>query len=592
MRQDSMAVADSYRSGIRKRRKLKFGVVAVIASLALVAAACGSDDDDDATPDTTPETTTTTQAPPATEATTTSTATPSGGGDGSAGGGDAGEEGSGSSEGGGEETSGEESAPECPPYQDDRGGIFQDFQNEFDRCHPFQSLDAFCMPHDAPAVERVATDPGITADSISIVHLRTELEDLESIGFAVPIGDPTKMFETFVWYVNNVCGGVNGRMLDLSLVEVPANAPDVDALRNAACIEATEDREAVLILNSTGFQGSANLCIVEDHYSAFISTQGQLAEWVERGEGRLVTLSPTLDESGRFLVQWLLQTGELEGKTIGVVVPDTPGQQEAAEAGLVDPLEAAGFEIAVFDVIGCGGGPTCIEGMSESVSNMIDNDVDVLLPGLNVISLPQYLAEMVRQGFEPGDITFYNSDFNSQAGNLVTSKIVQFGQAPAGELYNGTIIVDDADTAAYIAPDYEETAFNRMCHDTYLENHENAPGNEDLDDPPHDPRDPEQNSAYGMVSTVCTEMRIALRALYDAGPNPTKEDIYAALENLGAVDSNNMLPFSIRPGKSQASDAVHTTRFTYPCEAGERYATEFDTCIVDVENDEWVLVER
>lgn len=569
----------------RKVRGFWFGVVAVVASLALVAAACGGDDDDDATP----EATTTTQAPSASEPTTT-TATPSGGGDG--GESSSGEGESGSTDEGEDGSPGEESVPECEPYQDPRGGIFQEFQNEFDRCHPFQSLDEFCLAHDVPDVERVATDDGITADSISIVHLRTELEGLADIGFATPIGDPTKMFETFVWYVNNVCGGVNGRMLDLHLVEVPATGSDVDALRNAACIEATEDRQGVLVLNSSGFQGSANLCLVEDHYSAFISTQGQLQGWVDRGEGRLVTLSPTLDESGRFLIQRLLETGELEGKTIGVVVPDTPGQQEAAEAGLVDPLEEAGFEIAVFDVLGCSGGPACTEGMSESVSNMIDEGVEVLFPGLNVISLPQYLAEMVRQGFEHGDITFYNSDFNSQAGNLVTSKIVEFGQAPAGELYNGTIIVDDADTAAFIRPDYEETPFNKMCHDTYVEYHENAPGNEELDDPPHDPRDPAQNSPYGMVATVCTEMRVAMRALYDAGANPTRESIYNALENLGAIDSNNMLPFSIRPGKPQASDAVHTTRFSYPCEAGERFATSAGTCIVDVENDEWVLVER
>ena len=572
-------------------RKWSMVVFALVAVFALLAAACGSDDDA-----TTDEPTTTTQAPPATEATTTTTAAPSGGDDGDGGGtdsgGDTGEGESGSTDGGEEGDPGVESAPECEPYQDPRGGIFQEFQNEFDRCHPFQSLDAFCLSHDVPDVERVATDDGITADSISIVHLRTELEGLASIGFATPIGDPTKMFETFVWYVNNVCGGVNGRMLELHLVEVPATGNDVDALRNSACIEATEDRQGVLILNSSGFQGSANLCLVEDHYSAFISTQGQLQEWVDRGEGRLVTLSPTLDESGRFLIQRLLETGELEGKTIGVVVPDTPGQQEAAQAGLVDPLREAGIEITVFDVLGCAGGPACTEGMSESVSNMLDEGVDVLLPGLNVISLPQYLAEMVRQGFEPGDITFYNSDFNSQAGNLVTSKIVEFGQASAGELYNGTLIVDDADTAAFMRPDYEETPFTKMCHDTYVEYHENAPGNEELDDPPHDPTDPDQNSPYGMVATVCTEMRIALRALYDAGPNPTRDDIYSALENLGAIDSNNMLPFSIRPGKPQASDAVHSTRFSYPCEAGERFATGAGTCIVDVENDEWVLVER
>ena len=38
-------------------------------------------------------------------------------------------------------------------------------------------LDAFCHAHD-PAPDRVATDAGIGADSISLVHVRSRLEDL------------------------------------------------------------------------------------------------------------------------------------------------------------------------------------------------------------------------------------------------------------------------------------------------------------------------------------------------------------------------------------------------------------------------------
>ena len=166
------------RASVSSGRRRSILALTVIASLALFAAACGSDDD--ATPE--PEAATTTQAPPASEPTTT-TATPSGGGDGgessSGGGEDTGEGESVGTEEGGDEASGEESASECEPYQDPRGGIFQEFQNEFDRCHPFQSLDAFCLPHDLPEVEREATDDGITADSISIVHQAERVQRLE-----------------------------------------------------------------------------------------------------------------------------------------------------------------------------------------------------------------------------------------------------------------------------------------------------------------------------------------------------------------------------------------------------------------------------
>ncbi len=494
-----------------------------------------------------------------------------------------------------EATDTEATTTECDiePYQDPRGSIFQEHQNKIDRCHPFQPLDALCLPQSQPDVPLEATDRGITESSISIVHLRTKLEDLASLGFATDVGDPTKMFETFVWYVNNVCGGVHGRQIDLSLIEVSPTANNVDALRNAACIEAKEDRNAVLVLNSTGFSGTANFCFAEqDPKVAFISSQALLTEYLERGEGRLVTLALAAEESLQILVQTVLAEGLLEGKTVGVVGSDSPGEGGEAVVSLVALLRDAGVNVAVYDTIGCGGQLMCLDGTTQSVGNLIDEDVDVLFPTLNTLSLPGYIAEMVNQGFEPGDITFYNSNFAAQARDIVASKVVEFGGEDAGRLYNGTIIIDEADTGGRIEDDYMPAQFNQMCYDTYLEYHENVPGNENLDDPPHDAYDPDENNSFGMVAHVCSFVRLAMRAIYDAGPNPTREDIYEALVNLGPIDSNDMFPHTIRPDKWQSADVVHKMVFTYPCAAGEEFATDSGTCIINAPDDEWVLVER
>lgn len=479
------------------------------------------------------------------------------------------------------------------PYQDPRGGIFQDHQNKIDRCHPFQSLDAFCLPQDPPSVPLEATGRGITESSISFVHLRTKLEDLASLGFATDVGDPTKMFETFVWYVNNVCGGVHGRQIDMSLIEVPPTGTDQDALRNAACIEAKEDRDAVIVLNSTGFSGTANLCFAEqDPKVAFISSQNMPMEYLERGEGLLIALSLALEESLQFLAQAVIAEGLLEGKTVAVLGTDSPGEGGEAVDNFVSLLRDAGVNVAVYDTIGCAGGLMCTDGTIESVNNLIEENVDVLFPTLNTLSLPNYIAEMVRQGFEPGDITFYNSNASSQARDIVASKVVQFGSEDAGRLYDGTVIIDEADTGARLEDDYAPAKFNQMCYDTYLEHHENVPGDESLGDPPHDAYDPDGNTPFGMVAQVCAFMRVALRAVYDAGPNPTREDIYEALINLGPIDSNGMFPHTIRPDKWQSADVIHKMIFSYPCAVGEEFATDQGTCIMNAPDDEWRLVER
>ena len=465
-----------------------------------------------------------------------------------------------------------------PPniYDDPRDGIFDEFQATFDRGdHPFTQLDAFCHAHD-PAPNRAATDPGIEADSISLVHLRQQLETLIVVGFGVDVGDVAEMFDTFTAVVNEQCGGVRGRMIEMHTIDVPVLFA-VDEDRNAACIQAIEDLDGVILLNSSGFQGSANLCIVEEHETAFISTQGQSEEYMRRGQDRLISLSPTLEESLRWLALDLIEKGALEGKTIGVAAPDTPGQVEAAEVGLIETLESNGIDVAVFEVIGCKGQTTCAEGKVDAVRKLWTADVDVFFNVLNILSAPGFILEMAAQGFEPGDVQFYASDFNSQAGELVASKIVTFGGEAAGNLYNGALIADEADTGHYRLEGYEPRAFNEMCNDTYGANSASGANHESAER-----LSGSGSSAYGMTVSVCLIMRTALRAIYDAGDNPTRADIYAALASLGPVDNNEMLPSTVRPGKTQMPDVFHTLKFEYPCTKPAPFGAE-QICIFPID---------
>ena len=460
-----------------------------------------------------------------------------------------------------EPTTTEPAEPEGPPpniFDDPRGGIFDEFQATMDRSdHPFMQIDQFCTRHE-PAPNRVATDVGIEADSISIVHLRSKLEELADIGFGTDVGDPAEMFETFATVVNEQCGGVRGRMIDMHLIELAMLSDTVDEERNAACIHATEDLNGVILVNSSGFQGSASLCIVEEHETAFVSVQTQTEEFISRGNDRLITISPTSEELLRWHALDLLERGELEGKTVGVVAQDTPGQSEAVKTGLVDVLEGQGINVAVFDVIGCQGGNVCAAGSVESAQRMKAAGVNVFFNNLNVISAPLYIIEMLNQGFGPGDVQFYASDFNSQAGELVSSKILQFAGEAGGALYNGAKILDARDVGAYRLEGYEPRAFNEMCNDTYGENSPSGANHESEDRY-------DGNSRYGMAVAVCEIMRIVLRAIYDAGDNPTREDVYTALANLGPIDSNEMYPASIRPGKTRTPDVIHNLIFEYPC---------------------------
>ena len=470
-----------------------------------------------------------------------------------------------------------EPEPEAAPpniFDDPRDGIFDAFQATMDRGdHPFMQLDAFCHAHD-PAPDRVATDEGIGADSITLVHLRTRLEELVAYGFGTAVGDVAEMFETFVAVVNEQCGGVRGRMIEIHTLEVPATGDERDREANVACIEATEDLHGVILLAAGGFPPSASLCIVEDHQTALVTGSTQPEEFLRRGEDRLISLDPTVEQQMSWLALDLIARGELDGRTVGVVAPDTPGEYEAVAAGLVEILEDNGVEIAVFDQLGCQGGSACIVGMREAVQRMRERGVDVVFNVLNAISAPGFVAEMVNQGFEPGDVQFYASDFNAQSVEIVASKIAAFGGEATGRLYDGAVIQSYLDTGAYRLDGYEPRAFNEMCNDTYGANSPSGANHESEDRATG-------VEAYGMTTLVCEVMRIALRAIHDAGDNPTRADIYTALASLGPVDSNDMIPSSIRPGKTTTPDAIQDLVFEYPCTQRAPFGDE-NTCIYPI----------
>jgi hypothetical protein len=448
--------------------------------------------------------------------------------------------------------------PEGEFYEDPRGGLHAEFQKTYDRStDPFSSVDEFCTTGDAPSEALEETDAA-SADSITVVHLRTTLEDLEAIGFAVPVGNTTDMFETFVRVINEQCGGINGRQIDLQLIEVPPTSANIDADRRNACIKATEDLNAPIVLNSSGFQGSALLCITEEHDTIlFTSTSGE-DDWVDRSDGRLISYAPTLNENVRYLARHLGEAGVLDGKKIAVVTGDTPGQPEAIQAGLIDTLkEEFGIEVAQFDVIGCKGGSTCIDGTPTSVDKLLANDIDVLFPALNVISLPQYVKEMADKGIQNGQIQMYQSNFNSQAGDLVSGQVVKFGGDAAGKLYNGTIAVDPAPSGNFRQPGFELPAFNVMCQKTYADN--NTTGDD------WDAMVEEENTRAGMVGTVCSQVRAAARAIYHAGVNPTRADLLEAFRNLGPIDSNYMEPGALTPENRSGAAILYELKFNYPC---------------------------
>jgi len=473
-------------------------------------------------------------------------------------------------------------------YTDPRGGIYADFQKTFDRGgDPFSSETEFCTK-EAPKEALKQTEPGITATTIVLAHIRTKLEELAAFGFDVYVGNTNDMFSTFAKVVNEQCGGVNGRMIDVQNIDVTAlgsAAKPVDQARNEACVTATEDKKAPIVMNTSGFQGTGILCIVEDHKAIYISTTNGSQEFLNRSGGRMFGTNLVLDDFNTLLVNEVIRTKIAAGKIVGVVDSDTPGQNEATKKNFVEPLEKAGIKVASYSTLGCKGATTCADGLKEAVSKLIAAKVDFLYPNLNVVSLPGFIKEMVAQGVKPGQVQFINSNFNSQAGDLVSGKVSELGGAEAGALYNGAIFFDPAPTGNYRLPSPagDPTPFMQMCNETY-QKYSTLPANAgakfESAGKTFKYKDDFEVSPYGMVGSVCAIFRTTLRAIYRAGVNPTRDDITKAMQNLGPIDITYMSPASFAPGKAGAPDGLYQLKFNYPCPGGT--INKSNACITQV----------
>src|ERR1700709_331960 len=126
--------------------------------------------------------------------------------------------------------------------------------------NPFSAPDTFCTKAGAPA----------TKDPIKVVQIRSQLEKYEALGYSLPVGDVNDMFQVFTDQIN-ACGGIRGRKVVLQNEEYDPTNP---ASRDAACIAATEDDKAFVVVNANTFTGTGPYCVAGDHQTPLVYVGG------------------------------------------------------------------------------------------------------------------------------------------------------------------------------------------------------------------------------------------------------------------------------------------------------------------------------
>lgn len=398
---------------------------------------------------------------------------------------------------------------------------------------PFTSPTAFCTKDTAKHTGLKATAPGVTADKISVVAIEAALQPGQSPqGYRFNLGDPVDMLKTFAEMINN-CGGINGRQIDLNVIQAQGAGDAATTLANAQadCIKATEDYKAFIVISWTGFQGPQ--CVTDDHKTLMLTGLATQTAYLKSAQGRHILFGQTNDVAQyQAPMLDLIKSGKLKGKKVAVLYPTFTTGVDLIKTNVIDLLKSKGVNVVQAQALTPDPAGDISSQYPLVVNNLKSNGVDTIIVGSaggNTFRFSALTKELRNQGLEKS-VTLYSLDAQYDA-------VIDLSRIVGG--VDGAKLINDMNVYSYSAAGQQdwrvgatEGALVTQCNKDY--DAATTIAKEDLPEPapPAFARDP-----YGTVGLICALYRTMGRAFYNAGPNLTQKSAIKAFEALPYLDS-------------------------------------------------------
>ena len=291
---------------------------------------------------------------------------------------------------------------------------------------------------------------GISDTEINIAYVYSDTAVLQEAGLVPKTGDPFLQFSTFAEKVNSE-GGAGGLQLKVSGHTYGAGAPATDQM--PACISATEDANAAILVYLGGYAPEMVLCGAEEHERIIVSVSGLASQEIyDAAAGRYFNKAMTSERLAAGWVKLADQQGLLEGHTLGIIRGDYTDHEVFANA-IKAQLEAAGYEVAEDVPLPCEG--RVCEQNDVAAQRMQASGVDTVFSLLSALAYPTFVQASLTVGFDP---QWLSSDFENQVFNS-SAKFME----SVGDSYDGAI------GFSYQIDDTSAEAYGQACNDTFSE---------------------------------------------------------------------------------------------------------------------------
>lgn len=378
-----------------------------------------------------------------------------------------------------------------------------------------------------------ASDVGVTADTLTVAYVYPDLADLVKQGVVDDIAPTVEALAPLVKQVNDE-GGINGRKLELRGVTWdPLKFP---ASLISTCTQVAED-EPNFIAISSSFFGDGASCLAGDHHVPLLTLSGMAGSLFEDISADTFLFNVTFEAAQRSAVAALDKAGKLDGLKLGAVIRDEPGGKEAVEDGLRPALKEAGHSLDEVAVIAGNGDPASL---SAAVQRFKNAGVDGVFLLANISVAAGFVTEAQRQGYQP---QYFGSD-QSETTTAAVAKNVPPGSLD-GALGVSFKRAEGKVDAADVSPEDAACAKQRAKVQPPLA----EPG----------------TVAYNGYMQVCTMFRVMVRALGDAGQNPTRASFVKAMEGQSSFDLGTGGKGGFGPDRHVAPREVRVVAFDSGC---------------------------
>ena len=291
---------------------------------------------------------------------------------------------------------------------------------------------------------------GISDTEINIAYVFSDTKVLQEAGLVPNTGDPYLQFSTFADKVNSA-GGASGLQLNVTSHSFGAGAPATDQM--PACISATEDENAAILVYLGGYSPELVLCGADDHERIILAISGLASRDVyDAVAGRYFNKAMSSERLAAGWVKLADQQGLLEGHTLGIIRGDFADHEVYANA-IKAELEAAGYEITEDIALPCEG-RSC-EQNDVGAQRLQSSGVDTVFSLLSALAYPTFVGAAQALEYDP---QWLSSDFENQVFNS-SAKFME----SVGDSYDGAI------GFSYQIDDKVADDFGQACNDTFSE---------------------------------------------------------------------------------------------------------------------------